>query len=160
MKNRLPCSPIYTALDFMAVNIQKTMKSVKQTHRCYMRQGLWLPLVCMLAHDRLTWQATGKLPKIRPSEFHCKLKILVILIFEPADTPYQLLRFFLCLLLEFGPMCHDDVGFKRCSYLDVRRSTCSYLVSYWAGDCFGSSTCIRKMMDSQYNVLWRNNGHS
>lgn len=35
MKNRLPYSPIYTALDFMAVNIQKTMKPVKQKHRCY-----------------------------------------------------------------------------------------------------------------------------
>lgn len=51
----------------------------------------------------------GKLPKVRPSEFHCKLKILFILIFDPADTLYQLLRFFLRLLLEFGPVCHDDV---------------------------------------------------
>lgn len=53
MKNRLPYSPIYTALDFVAVNIQKTMKPVKQKHRCYSHQGLWLPLVYMLAHDWL-----------------------------------------------------------------------------------------------------------
>lgn len=119
----------------MAVNIQKTMKPVKQMRHRYSAT------ICLHVSS---WRPspTGKLPKIRPSEFHCQLKILVTLILDPTDTSYQFLGFFLRLLLEFGPVRHGDAVFKRRSYLDVTQSPCSLLVSYCAGNC--AAIALRK----------------
>ena len=54
-----------------------------------------------------------KSPEVRPGEFHCQLKILVLLILNPAYTRNQLLHLLLCLPLEKGPVGHVVVDRRR-----------------------------------------------
>lgn len=55
---------------------------------------------------------TCKLPEIWPGEFQCKLKVVLLLVLDPADAPDQPLGFSLRLLLELAPVRHDGVGFN------------------------------------------------
>lgn len=79
----------------------------------------------MLAPSPVNWAWS---PEIRPGKLQCQLKILVLLVLDPADTFYQLFRFSLCLLFEGGPVSHGDVESGAAVSLTLRASTCSKLI--------------------------------
>lgn len=80
----------------------------------------------MLAANKLApILSVAKSPEIRPGKFQCHLKILILLILDPADACYQLLRFPLGLLFEGAPVCHVDVDGGAAVSLTLEAATCS-----------------------------------